>query len=198
MKLHQMDVKSSFLNGILQKEVFVEQPTGFKDPHLLDHMENGIFISQSNFTLNMLKKFGLEHSKHARTPIGTTSKLTRDVSGKSVDPTLFCSMIGSLLYLIVSRPDICFSVGLYARYQASPTESHLVAVKRIMKYVAGTVEFGLWYTNGTNMSLVGYNNSVWAGNLDDRKSTVGGCFYLSNNLVSWHSKKIKFYFSFHC
>ncbi|XP_062104470.1 secreted RxLR effector protein 161-like [Humulus lupulus] len=155
----------------------------------IKQLSTGIFISQSKYTLNMLKKFGLDHSKHARTPIGTTSKLTRDMLGKLVDPTLFHSMIGSLLYLTASRPAICFSVGLCARYQSTPTESHLTAVKRIMKYVVGTVEFGLWYTNDSNMSLVGYSDSDWAGNLDDRKSTSGGCFYLGNNLVSWHSKK---------
>ncbi|XP_062081408.1 secreted RxLR effector protein 161-like [Humulus lupulus] len=98
-------------------------------------------------------------------------------------------MIGSLLYLIASRPDISFSVGLCARYQVNPKQSHLTAVKRIFKYLAGTIEFGLWYSCDTNMSLVGYSDSDWAGSLDDRKSTSRGCFYIGNNLVSWFSKK---------
>ncbi|XP_062100623.1 uncharacterized mitochondrial protein AtMg00810-like [Humulus lupulus] len=151
-------------------------------------LENGIFLSHTKYALNMLKKIGLENSKHAKTPIGTTTKLTRDVSRKPVDPTLFRSMIGSLLYLTASRPDICFSIGLCARYQSNPIESHFTAFKRIMKYVASTLEFGLWYMCDTNMSLVGYSDFDWAVSLDDSKSTSGGCFYLGNNLVSWLSK----------
>ncbi|KAM6577632.1 hypothetical protein CsatB_029469 [Cannabis sativa] len=98
-------------------------------------------------------------------------------------------MIGGLLYLTASRPDISFSVGLCARYQANPKQSHLSAVKRIFKYLAVTVNYGLWYSCDTNTSLVGYSDSDWAGCIDDRKSTSGGCFYIGNNLVSWYSKK---------
>ncbi|XP_060960859.1 uncharacterized mitochondrial protein AtMg00810-like [Cannabis sativa] len=151
--------------------------------------DQGIFISQSKYVRKMLEKFGLDHTKHAPTPLSTTTKLSRDESGESVDPTLYRGMIGSLLYLTASRPDICFSVGLCARYQANPKQSHLSAVKRIFKYLSGTSEFGLWYSRDTNMSIVGYSDSDWAGSLDDRKSTSGGCFYLGNNLVSWLSKK---------
>ena len=150
---------------------------------------NGIFVCQSKYVSTMLEKFGLVNSKHARTPIGTSVKLSKDLSGTPIDPTLYRSMIGSLLYLTASRPDICFSVGLCARYQSTPTDSHLQAVKRIMRYVAGTSTFGLWYTKDTNFSLVGYSDSDWAGSVDDRKSTSGGCFYLGNNLVAWFSKK---------
>ncbi|CAM8877595.1 unnamed protein product [Rhodiola kirilowii] len=98
-------------------------------------------------------------------------------------------MIGSLLYLTASRPDIAYPVGVCARYQADPKESHLLQVKRIIKYVCGTVEFGIWYTKDTNSHLVGYCDADWAGNAEDRKSTSGGCFFLGNNLVSWFSKK---------
>ncbi|CAM9000062.1 unnamed protein product [Rhodiola kirilowii] len=98
-------------------------------------------------------------------------------------------MIGSLLYLTASRPDIAYAVGVCARYQADPKESHLLQVKRIIKYVCGTVDFGIWYTKDTNPHLVGYCDADWAGNAEDRKSTYGGCFFLGNNLVSWFSKK---------
>ena len=99
-------------------------------------------------------------------------------------------MIGSLLYLTTSRPDLCFSGGGgCARYQANPKKSHLNAVKRILKYVKGTIEVGLFYSKQTNQNLVGFCDVDWAGNLDDRRSTTGGCFFLGNNLVSWHSKK---------
>ena len=98
-------------------------------------------------------------------------------------------MIGSLLYLIASRPDISYSVGVCARYQANPIESHMTALKRIIKYVKNTAEFGVWYSKDTSDVITGYSDADWAGNADDRKRTSGGCFYVSNNLVSWMSKK---------
>ncbi|XP_065625194.1 secreted RxLR effector protein 161-like [Quercus suber] len=116
-------------------------------------------------------------------------KLTVDLLGKSVDPSLYRSMIGSLLYLSTSRPDISYSVGVCSRYQANPKESHMIALKRIIKYVKTTAKFGVWYSKDTNGVLAGYSDTDWADNADDRKSTLGGCFYVSNNLVSWMSKK---------
>ncbi|XP_065636819.1 secreted RxLR effector protein 161-like [Quercus suber] len=116
-------------------------------------------------------------------------KLTVDLLGKSVDPSLYRSMKDSLFYLIVSRPNISYSVRVCATYQANPKESHIIAVKRIIKYVKTTSNFGVWYEKDTNDVLVGYSSADWAGNADDRKGTSGGCFYLGNNLVSWMSKK---------
>ncbi|XP_062114245.1 uncharacterized mitochondrial protein AtMg00810-like [Humulus lupulus] len=121
--------------------------------------------------------------------MGTTTKLTRDENGVKVDPTLYRSMIGSLLYLPASRPDICYIVGVCVKYQGNLMESHVVAVKRIIHYVHGTVDYGIWYSNDTNSNLVCFSDANWVGNADDRKSTSSGCFYLGNNLVSWHSKK---------
>ena len=76
-----------------------------------------------------------------------------------------------------------------ATYQANPKESHMTALKRIIKYVKTTAKFGVWYSKDTNDVLVGYSEADWARNVDDRKSTSGGCFYVGNNLVSWMSKK---------
>ncbi|XP_040375507.1 secreted RxLR effector protein 161-like [Rosa chinensis] len=121
--------------------------------------------------------------------MGTSSKLDVDLTGISVDQTLYRSMIGSLLYLTASRPDISFSVGVCARYQANPKESHLKAVKRIIRYVSGTSNYGVVYIFDSNVEIAGYTDSDWAGNVDDRRSTSGGCFFVGNNLVSWHSKK---------
>ncbi|KAG7540627.1 hypothetical protein ISN45_Aa07g008040 [Arabidopsis thaliana x Arabidopsis arenosa] len=98
-------------------------------------------------------------------------------------------MIGSLLYLTASRPDLCYSVGLCARYQACPRVSHLNVVKRIIKYVKGTVEYRLSYTKHTNHNLAGFCDADWSGCLDGRQSTSGGCFFLGNNLIAFHSKK---------
>ena len=106
-----------------------------------------------------------------------------------VDPTLYRSIISSLLYLTTSRSDIAFSVGVCAHFQAAPKESHISAGKRIICYVNGTSDYGIWYSKDSNDCLVGYSDADWAGCVDDRKSTLEGCFYLGNNLVSWMSKK---------
>ena len=118
-----------------------------------------------------------------------SAKLNCDAAGVEVDPTLYRSMIGSLLYLTAGRPDIAFSVGVCARFQAAPKESHLTAVKWIIRYINGTSDYGIWYSRDSNECLAGYYDADWAGCIDDRKSTSGGCFYLGNNLVSWMSKK---------
>ena len=123
---------------------------------------------------SMLTKFGLVNSKHARTPICTSVKISKDVSGKQVDLRLYRSMIGSLLYLTATRPDISFSVGLCARFQSTPTESHLHAIKRVCRYIVGTINYGLWYTKDTNLSLVGYSDADWAGSVDDKKKYLRG------------------------
>ncbi|XP_073057043.1 secreted RxLR effector protein 161-like [Primulina eburnea] len=121
--------------------------------------------------------------------MGSTEKLSKDDVAAGVDNTQYRNIIGSLLYLSASRPDIMFSVCLCARYQADPKVTHLKAVKRILKYIAGTVDLSLWYTKETNTNLVGFSDADWAENLDDRKSTTVGCFYLGNNLMSWYSRK---------
>ena len=131
-----------------------------------------------------MKKLGLESTSSVRTPMSPNVKLTVDLLGKSVDSSLYRSMIGSLLYLTASRPNISYSVGVCAKYQTNPKESHMTALKRIIKYVKTTADFGVWYNKDTNDVLTGYSDADWAGNADDRKSTSGGCFYVGNNLVS--------------
>ena len=98
-------------------------------------------------------------------------------------------MIGRLLYLTACRPDISYSVGVCDRYQANPKESHMIVLKRIIKYVKTIANFGVWYSKDTNDVLDKYFDADWAGNAHDRKSISGGCFYVGNNLVSWMSKK---------
>ena len=98
-------------------------------------------------------------------------------------------MIGCLWYLTASRLDISFSVSVCSRFQSNPKISHLNVVKRIIKYVSGTYNYGLFYSKESNLSLAGFSNLDWASNADDRKSTIGGCFYVGVNLVAWMSKK---------
>ncbi|XP_073046244.1 uncharacterized protein [Primulina eburnea] len=146
-------------------------------------------FEMSMYAKNLVKKFSAENTKHMKTPMGSSEKMSKEDVAADVDNTQYRSIIGSLLYLSASRPDIMFSVCLCARYQADPKVTHLKAVKRILRYISGTVDLGLWYTKETNTNLVGFSDADWAGNLDDRKSTTGGCFYLGNNLVSWYSRK---------
>jgi hypothetical protein len=121
--------------------------------------------------------------------MSTSVKISIDLTRKPVDPTLYRSMVRSLLYLIASWPDIAFSVGVCARFQANPKESHLTVVKHIIRYVNDTVLHGIWYFRETNLVVAGYSDADWASNADDRKSTSGWCFYVGNNLVAWMSRK---------
>ena len=121
--------------------------------------DSGIFLSQSKYARNLVKKFGLESASSVRTPMSPNVKLTVDLLGKSVDSSLYRSMIGSLLYLTASRPNISYSVGVCAGYQDNPKESHMIALKRIIKYVKTTADFGMWYSKDTNDVLVGYSDT---------------------------------------
>ena len=151
--------------------------------------ESGIFVSQPKYARELLKKFGMISSKHSRTPMSTIVKLSPDSAGKEFNETLQRSMIGSLLYLTTSCPDISYSVGVCARYQHKLKESHVSAVKRILKYVSGIVDYRIWMFKDTNTVIVGFSDADWAGCVDDQKSTSGGCFFVGNNLVAWHNKK---------
>ncbi|GJS22262.1 retrovirus-related pol polyprotein from transposon TNT 1-94 [Tanacetum coccineum] len=155
----------------------------------IKQMEDGIFFNQSKYIKEMLKKFGLEDSKPMKTPMSSDTKLTKDEECESVDSTKYRGMIGSLLYLTASRPDIMFSVCLCARFQEAPKTSHLEAVKRIFRYIKGTTYLGLWYPKGTGIETVVYADSDHAGDYVDRKSTSGICTFVGCCLTSWFSKK---------
>ncbi|GJT61285.1 retrovirus-related pol polyprotein from transposon TNT 1-94 [Tanacetum coccineum] len=146
----------------------------------IKQMEDGIFFNQSKYIKEMLKKFGLEDSKPMKTPMSSDTKLTKDEECESVDSTKYRGMIGNLLYLTASRPDIMFSVCLCARFQEAPKTSHLEAVKRIFQYIKGTTHLGLWYPKGTSIETIVYADSDHAGDYVDRKSyrilyVVGCC-----------------------
>ncbi|KAC9702930.1 hypothetical protein E3N88_45366 [Mikania micrantha] len=150
---------------------------------------DGIFIHQSKYTKELLKKFDLQNCKQCSNPMSSTTQLDADLKGKSVDETLYRCMIGSLMYLTASRPDIMFATCVCARFQAAPKESHLIAVKIIFRYLQGTQSLGIWYSTGHSCKLVAFSDSDYAGCKLTRKSTSGGCQFLGNCLVSWQSKK---------
>ncbi|GJY57706.1 retrovirus-related pol polyprotein from transposon TNT 1-94 [Tanacetum coccineum] len=204
MIIYQMDVKTTFLNGILHEEVYVSQPDGFVDqdnpnhvyklkkalyglkqaPRVISQSPRGIFINQSKYALESLKKYGIESSDPVDTPMVEKSKLDEDTQGKAVDPTHYRGMVGTLMYLTASRPDLTFVVCMCARYQAKPTEKHLHAIKRIFKYLRRTVNMGFWYPKDSSIALTAYTDADHAGCQDTRRSTSGCMQLLGDKLVS--------------
>ncbi|GJW47725.1 putative ribonuclease H-like domain-containing protein [Tanacetum coccineum] len=255
--VYQMDVKSAFLYGTIEEEVYVTQPPGLKDPDhpdkvykvvkalyglhqaprawyetlanyllgngfkrckidhtlfikkqkgdiLLVHVyvdditlalqtrickEDGIFINQDKYVVEILKKFNYTDVKSASTPVDLEKPLVKDRDANDVDVHLYRSIIEFLMYLTASRSDIMFAVCACARFQVTPKTSHLLDVKRIFRYLKGKPTLGLWYSRDSPFELVAYTDSDYAGATQDRKSTTGGCQFLGNRLISWQCKK---------
>ncbi|GJT21651.1 putative ribonuclease H-like domain-containing protein [Tanacetum coccineum] len=236
--VYQMDVKSAFLYGKIEEEVYVYQPSGFEDldvpdrvykvkkalyglhqaprawyetlsTYLLDNrfqrgkIDKTLFIKRhkgdillvqvyvDDIIFGSTKKelciaFENQDCKHTN---GNSKASANDEDGKEVDVHMFRSMIGSLMYLTSSRPDIMFAVCACARYQVNPKVSHLHAVKRIFRYLKGQPKLGLWYPKDSPFDLVAYTDSDYAGASLDRKSTLGGYEILGCRLISWQCKK---------
>jgi len=152
-------------------------------------IEHGIFISQTNYAKQIVKRFKMENSKPAPTPIATGLKLSKEDSSKEVNPTLYKSMVGSLMYLIATRSDLMYAISLISRFMEKPKDTHWQAGKRILRYVNGTIDYGILYSVSNKFKLVGFTNSDWAGNVDDWKSTSGYVFHMGLGMISWASKK---------
>jgi hypothetical protein len=155
----------------------------------IKQVKEGTFISQIMYTHDKLKMFGMVKAKPIKTPMGTNGHLDLKLGSTSVDQKVYRSMIGSLLYLCTSRSDITLSVCMCARFQATPKDCHLRAVKRIMSYLVLRSNLGLWYSSGSHFELLGYSNANYTGCKVDRKSTSGTCQLLGQSLVSWSSTK---------
>ncbi|KAM1861471.1 hypothetical protein ACFX13_013538 [Malus domestica] len=286
-KLYQLDVKSAFLNGVLQEEVYVEQPEGFVvkgkedkvyklhkalyglkqaprawygeiDNHfsqcdfkkslseptlyiktrgedvliificvddivytgnsksmleefkedmkmkyettnlgLLHHFlgmgviqtDSSIFIHQKKYASSLLSKFGLNEAKTVSTSPVATEKLSKDDGSGSANEEMYRSIVGSLLYLTATRPDIMYATCLLARFMHCPTNRHYGTAKRVLKYIKGTLDYGLEYVKGRKACLICFCDSDWGGSLEDSKSTSRYAFSFGSGVFSWASVK---------
>ncbi|XP_050896209.1 uncharacterized mitochondrial protein AtMg00810-like [Lathyrus oleraceus] len=150
----------------------------------IKQLNEGTFVCQIKYCNELVKRFGMEDEKSIDTLIPTNGNSEKDENAKEVDVNKYRGMIGSLLYLIVSRSDIVFSMCMCSHYQSAPKISHLKAVKQVLIY--------LWYSKGSYCNLVGYTDSDFSGCKSDWKSTSATCHMFLNSLVSWHSKKLVF------
>nr|GEW26949.1 hypothetical protein [Tanacetum cinerariifolium] len=183
--VYQMDVKTAFLNGNLREEIYVSQPDGFVDPDNPNHMSmmgkisfflglqisqspRGIFINKSKYALESLKKYGFESCDPVDTPMVEKSKLDEDKEGKAVDPSHYRGMIGTLLYLTASKPDLQFAICMCARYQARPTEKH-----------------------DSSVALIAFADADHSGCQDTHRSTSGSVKFLGERLICWSPKRQK-------
>jgi hypothetical protein len=151
--------------------------------------EQGIFICQKKYTKALLEKFKMNDCKPVATPLVTNEKMQKDDGSPEADASRYRSLIGSLLYLTATRPDIMYATSLLSRFMQKPSQIHLGAGKRILRYLQGTKEYGMWYKSMNNSKLLGYTDSDWAGSLDDMKSTSGYAFSLGSGFFSWACKK---------
>nr|GEV04002.1 retrovirus-related Pol polyprotein from transposon TNT 1-94 [Tanacetum cinerariifolium] len=186
MTIYQMDVKKTFLNGELKEEVYVSQLEGFVDPDHPTHvyrlkMALSRFLLDNKFSKGV--KFGMDSCDPVDTPMVDQLKLDEDPLGILDDQTRFRSMVGSLMYLTASRPDLVFAVCMCARYQASPTKKHLESLKRVFRYLRRTINWGLWYSKDTAMALTTYADADHAGSQDTRRSTSGSAQFLGDKLI---------------
>lgn len=155
----------------------------------VQQLENGIFISQKKYAWDVLKRFQMEECNAVLNPIVPGFKISKDENGVMVESTFYKQLVGSLIYLTSTRPDLMYAVSLISRYMSQPTKLHLNAAKRVLRYVKGTTSFGLLYQKGASSMLTAHSDSDYAGCLEDRKSTSGYAFMISSGAVAWSSRK---------
>jgi hypothetical protein len=150
-----------------------------------------IFLSQSKYAVDVLRRFGMMDCKSMSTPmISNLKKLHDQATGSDPeDPTVYCKIIGSLMYLVHTRQDICYAVNALSQFMCEPKHIHMVVVKHVLRYVRGTIAYGLRFTSSGGVMLHGFTNSDWMGSTVDRKRTSGYCFSLGSTMISWSSRK---------
>jgi hypothetical protein len=154
--------------------------------------EDDIYISQSGYARKVLDKIGMAGCNPCHTPMEPRLKLSKNSSGSPVNATEYRRLVGSLRYLVHTRPDISFAVGYVSRFMEAPTTEHLAAVKKILRYVVGTIDYGCSYKrSGAEARLLGFSDAYMGGDIDTRKSTTGVLFFFGPCAISWQSQKQK-------
>lgn len=148
-----------------------------------------IFICQRKYARTLLEKFKMRDCKPVATPLIVNEKLSKEDGSKKVDESLYRSLVGSLLYLTITRPDIMYATSMSSRFMHNASQTHLGVAKRVLRYLQGTLDFGILYEKNVNAKLLGFCDSDWAGCVDDMKSTSGYAFSLGSGVFSWASKK---------
>jgi len=153
----------------------------------------GITLSQNAYALKILEAAGMRNCNPSDTPMENRLKLSKKRVEEAVNPTAYRSVIGSLRYIVNTRPDLAYSVGVVSRYMEAPGKEHWDAVKRILRYLRGTIDYGCKYERGAELKpvLLGYSDSDFVGDIEDRKSTTGVIYFLGSSLVTWASQKQK-------
>ncbi|CAN6726858.1 unnamed protein product [Malus baccata var. baccata] len=215
--LRQLDVKNAFLHGILQEEVYMAHLQALKVPHILPIMcvilaltqefemkdlgqlhyflglkitytSEGLFVSQTKCITVLVDKMDLQDSKPCSTPCLPYHRLIKDDGQPYHSPKQYRSVVGALQYLTFTRPDIAFAINQACQFMHNPMVSHVLAVKRILRYLKGTYTYGIYFKPGP-MHLQSYSDADWAGDPNNRRSTSGFVVFLGSNPISWASKK---------
>ncbi|GJV81975.1 ribonuclease H-like domain-containing protein [Tanacetum coccineum] len=186
--VHQLDVKNAFLHGDLAETVYMHQPLGFQDSTHPDYRIIASLHQEFSMRDQGPLNYFLGGCNSIRTPVDTYSKLGDD-DDPIFDPKLYRSLAGSLQYLTFTCPDISYAMQQICLYMHDPREPHFSALKRILRYVRGTLDYGLQLFSSSTTSLVAYSNADWAGCPTTRRSTSGYYVFLGNNLLSWSSKR---------
>eukprot|EP00253_Pinus_taeda_P009503 PITA_09503 len=226
-KIHHMYVKTIFLNGVTEEEVYIEQPDGFetsieshmsgdssdekmvnpckedlarelemKDLGLMHYLlgmkvwqgDEELFVSQGKYANEILKKFHMESNKPMETPIEGNWRKKCATLGV-VETTIYRQLVGSLMYLVNTRLDICFAVNQLSKAMVKPTKLYWKEAKHVLRYLRGTTQFGLWYRRIEGVKLQGFTVADWVGSPSDRKSTSRGILSIGSTIVSWYIRK---------
>ncbi|KAL7608574.1 hypothetical protein Lser_V15G11391 [Lactuca serriola] len=192
-----MIITGSDAHGILDLKQSLSSFFEMKDLGLLHYFlglevlphDTGIYLSQAKYASDIISRAGITDCKVANTPLDPNFHLSPGDGSLLSDPTLYRQLVGSLVYLTVTRPDLAFVVHIVSQFMASPRTTHYIAVLRILRYIKGTIFHGLYFSSTSSLELRAFSDADWDGDITDRRSTTGFCFFLGDLLISWRSKK---------